>query len=311
MGKATELVRNHKSVTRNGQMTFSAAFSVRSDQANGGKGTVNKKKNKPPSRSSVGSGTLSASISGSSNSGSSSSSSNSSSIKATKEPRRCYGCGSTDHLLNKCQNPFAHTSSSSTSSQQRNVGFHHRNAHATQAEEMEDPVFNFGVHMVLSEEDVAKCDHIHITLPAIRTKLNPTDIAVDNQAEAHLFGNIDLLYDVEKNSKTVGFTGISGGPIVTNVAGIFAGIRNVFTDKSSPINILSWSCLQDNNREIRKRSCEASDTFMLILREKGASIFMIAQWKTLVYIQQCRRMNYCIQLVIWQRLKWVESFKDV
>ena len=59
-------------------------------------------------------------------------------------------------------------------------------------------MFSFGIHMVRADESVTvcgECDHINITLPTIRTKLNPTDIAIDNQAEAH------LLYCVEKNPK--------------------------------------------------------------------------------------------------------------
>jgi hypothetical protein len=101
---------------------------------------------------------------------------------------------------------------------------------------------------------------------------------------AHLFGNAELLYDVEKKSKTVGFTGISGSPTVTNTVGNFCGIKNVFTHERSPINILSWSCLQDHNPDIRKRSCEKTDTFALIF-PSGKSMTFVRRGG--LYVHDC------------------------
>ena len=88
-------------------------------------------------------------------------------------------------MLNKCKHPFAHLkgSNTGTSNQQRSSGIQQRSTLTTQAEEVDDSVFSFGIHMVRADESVTvcgECDHINITLPTIRTKLNPTDIAIDN-----------------------------------------------------------------------------------------------------------------------------------
>jgi len=112
----------------------------------------------------------------------------------------------------------------------------------------------------VTQVDMYKDDNVSVAeVYAGRSKnVSMSDIILDNAAQASIFGNSDLLSNIQSVDDVLNFRGIHGKGKSCSVAGTFQNLVSVYFDKDLDVNILSFS---DAKRSGRMSYDDITDIF--------------------------------------------------
>ena len=160
--------------------------------------------------------------------------------------RVCFRCGSRDHMVAECPKPDMRVTESKDGGGE-NV-----------------------IHQTSNAESIKQVSHVlSVTQGAVRNRIPPNWILLDNQATVDIFCNGDLvdnIHDVNQGMTIIGTTGAR----TTTKRAVLPGYGDVWYDKDNAANILSMGNMKKKYRIIH--DSDDGDTFRVHDRSTGSVV---------------------------------------